>query len=95
MTNEYIKRQLSLLKDFISDYESGRISLNRFIMRVDAVLALDDMCDAYKSLGDKLITLEEINAGVFEGAELDENDVMTINKIIFEITEYIKYSIAE
>jgi hypothetical protein len=67
--SEFIDRQINQLKKLVDDYRSANITLNKFIMGVEAILALSEMSNFRNELEERVAILEEINAYLIDGGQ--------------------------
>ncbi len=89
MNSEVMTRQLLLLNKLINDYRTNSISLNQMIMKIEGILALDEMKEVWEAIYQKINLLEEINASLFEGKILLQRDKDLINETLTGISIYI------
>lgn len=89
MNSEVMTRQLLLLYKLINDYRTNSISLNQMIMKIEGILALDEMKEVWEAIYQKINLLEEINASLFEGKILLQRDKDLINETLTGISIYI------
>lgn len=89
MNPDLMTRQLLLLNELINNYRSNNISLNQLIMKLEGVLALDEMKDIQRAIGQKVNLLEEINTSLFEGDTLLQGDKELIKETLNGISSYI------
>jgi len=80
--SEFINRQINKLKNLIDDYSTANISLNKFIMGVEAILALNDMSSFRDGLEENIAILEEINAYLIDGGQKTEKITQKIDEQI-------------
>jgi hypothetical protein len=67
--SEFIDRQINQLKKLVDDYRAANITLNKFIMGVEAILALSEMSNFRNELEERVAILEEINAYLIDGGQ--------------------------
>lgn len=64
--DEYLERQISVLRQLIRDYRTERLSLNALVQRIEGVsnaIGLDSWKDAIFPI---ILTMEQINAAALD-----------------------------
>lgn len=72
MTYSFIERQITQMQNLTDLYSQGNLSLNRYILQMEGVLALDGMEKVKRNISRYVEELEEINAYLLDDGKLTE-----------------------
>lgn len=91
--NDCIERQITKLEECISSYQDNKISLNKLVWNMEAILALENMEELQDKLLDSVGEIEEINAYLLDGGNEIESSSNEVQLLLKKIeNEIIKYS---
>jgi hypothetical protein len=93
MERDFINRQMSVLKSSIDDFRQGSTSLNTLVERVEGLAGVIDDA-AFQGAADEIVlSLEQINASILEGAPKTAADVEVIRADLEKLDALVaKYS---
>ena len=89
--SEYQKRQTYQIIESIKSYKVGQLTLNKLVLKLEALVAFNEMSDIRKAVGEKLAILEEINAYLLEGGQNSEVITTKIESILSEIETNVQF----
>lgn len=72
MTSSFIERQIIQMQNLTDLYSQGNLSLNRYILQMEGVLALDGMEKIRRNISGHVEELEEINAYLLDDGKLTD-----------------------
>lgn len=85
MTYSYIERQITQMQNLTDLYSQGNLSLNRYILQMEGVLALEGMEKVKRNISKYVGELEEINAYLLDDGKLTEATDAEIKNFISSI----------
>ena len=64
--NDFLARQVSVLRYAVSDYRNGNLSLNALVGRIEGISAAVCLAEWTRAMDTVILTLEQINASTLE-----------------------------
>jgi DNA integrity scanning protein DisA with diadenylate cyclase activity len=88
--NKFKERQINQIMQMIKSYKTAQLSLNKLVLKLEAVIAFNEIADIRKNISEKVAILEEINAYLIDGGKSSQAITVKIDNIIGEIENDVR-----
>lgn len=89
--DDYFDRQVSEMHRLMDDYKNGRVNLNAFIQRIEAISSAIDLDSWEEAISPIVLEMEQVNASVInEKRDLTAADKMIIEKSLNDLEAVIQ-----
>jgi DNA integrity scanning protein DisA with diadenylate cyclase activity len=88
--SEFKERQINQIMQMIKLYKTAQLELNKLVLKLEAVIAFNEMADIRKKISEKVAILEEINAYLIDGGQSSQAITVKIDNIIGEIENDVR-----
>lgn len=89
--DDYLDRQVSEMHRLMDDYKNGRVNLNAFIQRIEAISSAIDLDSWGEAISPIVLEMEQVNASVInEKRNLTATDEMMIEKSLNDLGAVIQ-----
>jgi DNA integrity scanning protein DisA with diadenylate cyclase activity len=82
--------QMMQMMQMIKLYKTAQLELNKLVLKLEAVIAFNEMADIRKKISEKVAILEEINAYLIDGGQSSQAITVKIDNIIGEIENDVR-----
>lgn len=90
--NDFVVRQIIVLRRLISDYREGRLDLNTLIQRIEGLSELIDIAAWKEAIYPIILSMEQINAVALESKlSLDERGKSVVEDALRELDVIIDH----